>query len=408
MTPSAGHTGGKTVVAVAGTNFRLPTPAPLLGLTNQVWPPSVRVFIGGRPATDVAVYSGTSLYCQTPDHDERIVETAWSAVSISTNTLTAVAHGLVNGTPVRLVATSGALPIPLVAETVYYVVGAAANTFQLAATLAGPAIDLTATGNGRAISVGAYDVVVENVDDSGVLIPGETATLVRAFTFRRPDFAQESELSRVVRAMIRMLKRQVLENVALTTHTDYDPTTGDMLNLVPVQRLPAIVLANLETPDDPTYRAEHDTDFEADAGRFIERRPPAVVQVKYDLVGVSNDALEILNMVQAVRVFFRKNPYLYVDRNAADPSAGSVRYPLEWSMGGPAAVTHSSDNSNVESFSGEVRIRGVLLEDMPGITTDKPPGIPASFPHEATTRYGHVSADSASAVEVDRQGVPDP
>lgn len=403
VTPSEGHTGGKTLVEIVGTNFREPTPPPPTGPTDPTWPPSVRVKFGGRVAANVMVWSPTQLYCQTPELDELVVESTWTALDVTTNTFTLTAHGLTNGTVVRLVETSGALPVPLVPETAYYVVGATANTFQLSATLAGPAIDITATGSGKALSVGAYDVVVENIDDDGLLIGAETVTATKAFTPRRPDLGVESDLARVVRAMIRMLKRQVLENVHFATHTDYDATTGDQLNFAFTQRLPAIILANLETPDDPQYRVEHDTDFETPGGRFIERRPPAVVMVKYDLIGVSDDPVEILNLVHVVRTFFRKNPYLYVDRDPNDPSKGQVRHDLEWAFSGPVAVAHAGDNSNVESFGGEVRVRGVLLEDMPGITTAKVPGIPADLPHEATTRYGHVSADDEAAVELGAQ-----
>lgn len=407
VTPNEGHSGGKTLVEVVGTNFREPTPPPPTGQTTQVWPPSVRVLFGGQPAANITVWGPTQLYCQTPERDELVVESAWTSVDAVTDTFTLVAHGLVNGTVVRLVEVSGPLPAPLLAETAYYVVGVAANTFQLSATFAGPAVDVTTAGSGKVLSVGAYDVVVENIDDDGLLIPGETVTAAKAFTFRRPDLGVEGDLTRVVRAMLRMLKRQVLENVAWVTHTDYDAATGDLLNLAYVQRLPAIVLANLETPDDPEHRVEYDTDFEVAGGRFVERRPPVVVTVKYDLIGVSDDPIEILNLVQVVRTFFRKNPYLVVNRSSTDPSLGQVRYDMEWRFAGSVAVTHQGDNSNVESFSGEVRIRGVLLEDMPGVTTAKVPGIPAEFSHEATTRFGYVSADDATATEVTTQAKPE-
>jgi hypothetical protein len=399
VTPNDGHSGGRTLVQLVGTNFKLPNPPPVFGPAPAP-PPSVRVKFGGREATDVKVWSATSLYCTTPDHDELQVLTAWTSVDPATDTFTLVAHGLANATPVRLEETAGALPAGLRNDVAYYVVGAAANTFQLSLTVGGPAVDVTGTGSGRAVSIGAHDVVVENVDDDGALVPGETATLAKAFTFRRPDLSEESELARVVRAMLRMLKRQVLENVQFVTHTDFDPTTGDQLSLANVQKLPAIVLANFEMVDDPAYPDAIRNDFPADAGRFIERRPPAVVMVKYDLIGVSDDPLEILNLVQVVRLFFAKNVFLFVDRSASDPSLGQVRYDLEWSAAGPVSVSHAGDNSNVESFGGEVRIRGVLLEDIPGVSQAKIPGIPARYPHESTTAYGHVSADDASALEL--------
>lgn len=393
VTPNEGHTGGKTLVEVTGTNFRLPTPAPATGPTTPL-PASVRVKFGGNIATNVEVWSATRLYCLTPEHDERFREIVWTSVDVSTNTFTLTAHGLTNGTVVRLVETSGALPVPLKTETAYFVIGATANTFQLSATSGGPAIDITVTGNGKALAIGAYDVVVENIDDLGVLIPGETVTAANAYTFRRPDLGQESELARVFRTFIRMLKRQVLENVSFTTHTDFDPTTADTLNLAYVQRLPAVVLANIETPDDPEYRIEYDQDIQVGADRFVDRRAPAVVMLKLDLIGVSDNPVEILNLLNVLRVFFRKNPYLLHDRDPADLSKGKVKYDLEYAFAGPASVVHQGENSNVESFVAEVKVRGILLEDMPGVTTANVPGMPAGMPHEATRRFGYTTVDA--------------
>lgn len=56
-------------------------------------------------------------------------------------------HGLVNGTPVYFT-TTGTLPAGLTPNTVYYVVGAATNTFNVAATPGGAAIDTSSAGTG--------------------------------------------------------------------------------------------------------------------------------------------------------------------------------------------------------------------------------------------------------------------
>lgn len=63
---------------------------------------------------------------------------------LAANTLTSAAHGLANGTPIRLTRQS-ALPSPLEENRTYFVVGTAANTIQLANSIAGAAIDIVAT-----------------------------------------------------------------------------------------------------------------------------------------------------------------------------------------------------------------------------------------------------------------------
>lgn len=57
------------------------------------------------------------------------------------------AHGLINGTPI-VFSTTGALPTGLTAGTTYFVVSAATDTFSVAATSGGAAINTTGTQSG--------------------------------------------------------------------------------------------------------------------------------------------------------------------------------------------------------------------------------------------------------------------
>ncbi|MCP8895350.1 hypothetical protein KYK29_10430 [Shinella daejeonensis] len=56
-------------------------------------------------------------------------------------------HGLSDGDPI-VFSTTGALPAPLVAGTLYYVVASTTNSFSVAATAGGTAIDTTTAGSG--------------------------------------------------------------------------------------------------------------------------------------------------------------------------------------------------------------------------------------------------------------------
>ena len=66
---------------------------------------------------------------------------------ISGNTLTKTTHGLANGVAV-MVRSSGALPTPLTADTVYYVVSTAANAISLALVSGGTALTLGGSPTG--------------------------------------------------------------------------------------------------------------------------------------------------------------------------------------------------------------------------------------------------------------------
>lgn len=72
-----------------------------------------------------------------------------AATDLTADTLTKTAHGLANGTPVVLYDDGLGIPTGLSASTKYYVVGTAANTFQLAATSGGAAINITGANVAR-------------------------------------------------------------------------------------------------------------------------------------------------------------------------------------------------------------------------------------------------------------------
>jgi len=83
-----------------------------------------------------------------------------------TDTITSVDHGLPNDRAVRLF-TTGALPGGLAVGTTYYVVSAAADTFQLSATLGGSAIDITDTGTGtHTFAGGALQQILASMPNS--------------------------------------------------------------------------------------------------------------------------------------------------------------------------------------------------------------------------------------------------
>lgn len=390
--PSEGHTGGETLVAVLGTGFRLQLSAA----------PTVRVLFGELLATSVQVVSGDLLYCKSPEHDEVVVETPLAFITGSA-TISATAHPFAIGEALTL-AGSGAParpPPPFEPKRAYWVRAAAANTLELAETAGGPALAPTgaATGTVVARTVGAVDVTVQNLDDVGEPIEDELVVALAAFRFRRPDLssANEGTLARVLRALIQRLKRRIHPNVSFTTSTDYDPDTGDMLNVTLVQELPALVLSDVEIEDDPEYQPDTDVELEADEARFIARRPAEYVRATMALVGVTDNPIVHFNLFQAVRLDFRKSSYVEILRVPGDASFGSVRFHVDLR---PVAIPirAQADNSNVLTWTAQLSIRGIPLEDIPGLSEEKPAGIPAHFPHEATTEFGWTAEEGSFRV----------
>jgi hypothetical protein len=86
--------------------------------------------------------------------------------TIANDTLLSRGHGLVNGDRVFVWAVNGeALPTGLSATTLYFVVGAATDAFQLSLTSGGAAVDITALGE-----LGFAKTVPETFGSAGNLV----------------------------------------------------------------------------------------------------------------------------------------------------------------------------------------------------------------------------------------------
>lgn len=87
---------------------------------------------GAAPAIDASSLAAATAACTAND---------------GTDVITSVGHGLANGQAVRLT-TTGALPGGLALNTTYWIRDATTDTFKLAATSGGAALDITSAGTG--------------------------------------------------------------------------------------------------------------------------------------------------------------------------------------------------------------------------------------------------------------------
>jgi hypothetical protein len=91
-----------------------------------------------------------------------------SSVDTGTDTLTSNAHGYKNGTIVQIAATT-TLPAPFVALTDYFVIGVTTNTFQLASTFLGSAINITTSGSGTITTRGVNAFCFNDITPNSLL-----------------------------------------------------------------------------------------------------------------------------------------------------------------------------------------------------------------------------------------------
>ncbi len=213
---------------------------------------------------------------------------------------------------------------------------------------------------------GPVDVVVQNLDTAGAPIPGEEAVAPGAFTYVPQPLAVETDLTRLVRALLQELKRQVLDNVVLTVHTDFDAGIGAELHLAQIARLPGLVMVGPELAEDRFFSLNQLPEVSTGPEQFAQRRVPYTVDLGFTVVGVSDHTTELLNLMAATQLFFHRNPYLELDRDPDDPNAGRVRYEMAVARDGDLKVTSQPNESNVRSFSGRFVVRGFDLEDLAG------------------------------------------
>jgi hypothetical protein len=215
---------------------------------------------------------------------------------------------------------------------------------------------------------GPVDVTVQNLDDEGVPIPGESVTVSGAFSYRGFEFTHDAALTRVVRAFIRELKRQVLRNVTLAqVHTDYDASTGDTYNLTELQELPSLVVMGPEI--EPNSEPEN-TVYDEAFGQQAVQRGPYYGDLGFQVIGTADRNGVLLNLQSALVTFLRNNPYLYVDVDPADPAQGRHRFELVFSRGGAPSINLGGDDNNVKSFTSRIDIRQVPLTGLPGFTQE--------------------------------------
>lgn len=215
---------------------------------------------------------------------------------------------------------------------------------------------------------GLVALEVTNLDDNGDPIPGETLIVPDAYTYRmvKLDASTESDFTRAIRTLLRMWKLQVLANVVLTQHTDYDPDVST--GFVEVADVPAIVLSGPSTPENRFYSLNEDQ--EINIGGIVEvRRKARTIDLVFRVIGISDSATECLNLMALAIEFMNRNPYFEVQRDVADASKGNARY--EFAQTQEFETGSRPNASNIHFFTGEVVIRGFDIEGFAGIPRDE-------------------------------------
>lgn len=261
------------------------------------------------------------------------------------------------------------IPVPVAEPTVEVLFdGVLAETLEV--VNGGRILVLTPPGRETADVSGdaaPITVTVTNLDDNGDPIPGETGTNATGFTYRLPEMYSMTTLQFVVNKFIQDLKDQVHPNVMLTVHTDWDGTL-DGLNIANIASFPAIVLDGPEVRQNRFYSRNALTEVELEDGseEFAIKREPRTVNLGFDILLLSDNVQEILNLAQHMTQYFHRNKYFRLPNDLANPDPNDwTEYELDYQPGGDFSWATEPNNGNIRQMRGACLIRGIDIAEGP-------------------------------------------
>jgi hypothetical protein len=324
VSPSSGHTGGGQLLTLSGANFATPPPPVAGPRIHGPWPAGA----GG-----ISPVSQATAFPLPPS-----VQVLFGADMVPATNVAVISPGIIQcSTPVH--DPSGI-----------------------------PYIEPTPNRAGQ-VAVPPSDVTVVNLDVDGNPVPGETFTLTQAYSFLRPNFTMPGVAWTVLQALVLDLQRQILPNVEFNPHTDYDPTSGDFLNLTMPGALPGLAIMNLKMPQ-ATGRpraVEEEVTFTTSTG-YVVNRLAVLRDLVLTVLGVSDNQGELLGLAEGLEVYFRRTAGVTVLANSGNPLLGTVTFPAYRET--DTVFTGRIGTSNVVAFTFTMRISTVPFADYPGITQD--------------------------------------
>lgn len=215
-------------------------------------------------------------------------------------------------------------------------------------------------GDPSSIGTGAVvDLVLRNLGP-----PIEEITEVDAFIYRRTSLARGDDagaLNRIVRELLQEMRRQIIDNISINTNVDYDDSVGDSLSIVALGKAPGIALFGPMLRENRFYRTTEKPQI-ATATEYEKHRTPATDDLMFNAVLVaSDDPAEMMNLIQAFRLFFRNNPAMEIDAHPTDTSYGTRELEL-WLTNGPR-TQGEANRDNLLLARAAFEFRGIPLDE---------------------------------------------
>lgn len=304
ITPNTGHPGGQLVAEIAGTNFR--TRSEAFEVPEETTGPTVQV-----------TFSGVS------------AGSAW---------------------------TSKAKVVEAESSTLLRV--------EVPAFLGNPNVTGILDSDVSQISFPAASITIENLDDDGEVIAGESVTEADAFTYVQPLNvlpADEPPIQSVIREFIHILKRQILGRVTTNTHTDYGAEGEAIAMLSEHPSIDVVITVN----DDDEYKYHDNEEFLVDQGtHWDEYDNPMTVRIDAQVFMTSEYENTMYRMLDGWFEMCMRTPWVRLpidirNEQAKNYPGSNNLYPFEvlqqpQQIGRPSRV-------NIQAYSAQISIRAITM-----------------------------------------------
>ena len=225
----------------------------------------------------------------------------------------------------------------------------------------------------------AVDLTIRNVTGP------EEDTFAGAVAYSRPSLARaDGPLKHVVRTLLRELRRQVIDNVAMATQVDFDGDTADALDIVELAAIPALALFGPDIQEDRFRRtSQREATSDIPSLTFSKNRVPRVCQLGFEATLTARGAGELQQLTQELIDFFNRNPRLEVDADTADPTAGQRAFDMFLDSGPTRVGTANADD--IYSANATFTVHGVPIDADDGTQVefgymlDDPPDVDVSM-----------------------------
>lgn len=217
----------------------------------------------------------------------------------------------------------------------------------------------------------AEDIVITNLDNSGVPIAGETVTVTDGFTYQRVDLssANPSRVQQLWRTLLRLWKSETITNVVDSTHTDFDDTETDLLNITALAQLPAIILTGPDLIENRFFTQNQNVEVDQANGDVFIFQKPRYVDLEFDVTLITNHKGQLTNLIDLATIFLERNKYIYLDCGAE----GQLKLEMDFVQPNgdfqTRRITRDS-TSNIHASTGRVGIKALTLIGFAGVENE--------------------------------------